>query len=80
MIELYYNFDDVVNRYDLNTIAPQVLDLLNRINAILQSPESADDEDIKQINEKLLVVCMHLYDATIDIIEIIRQDNMKFLE
>ena len=79
-IELYYNFDDVVNRYDLNAVAPQVLDLINRINEILQSPESADDEDIKQINEELLVVCKHLYDATIDITEIIRQDNMKYLK
>ena len=79
-IELYYNFDDVTNRYDLNAIAPQVLDLINRINAILQSSESADDKDIKQINEELLAVCMHLYDATIDITEIIRQDNMKYLK
>lgn len=79
-IELYYNFDDVVNRYDLNAIAPQVLDLINRINEILQSPESADDESIKQINEKLLAMCKHLYDATIDITEIIRQDNMSYLK
>ena len=79
-IELYYNFDDVVNRYDLNAIAPQVLDLINRINEILQSPESADDEDIKLINEKLLTICKQLYDATIDITEIIRQDNMSYLK
>lgn len=79
-IELYYNFDDVVNRYDLNAIAPQVLDLINRINEVLQSPESAVDEDINRINEKLLTICKQLYDATIDITEIIRQDNMSYLK
>lgn len=79
-IELYYNFDDVLNRYDLNAIAPQVLGLINRIDEILQSPESADDADIKQINEELLTICKHLYDATIDITEIIRQDNMSYLK
>ena len=78
-IELYYNFDDVVNRYDLNAIAPQVLDLINRINEVSQSPESVDDEDINRINEKLLTICKQLYDATIDISEIIRQDNMSYL-
>lgn len=79
-IELYYNFDDVVNRYDLNAIAPQVLDLINRINEISQFPENTDDKDIKQINEELLAVCMHLYDATIEITEIIRQDNMRYMK
>lgn len=79
-IELYYNLDEVVNKYKLGTLVPQILSLQNYLSEIAKSPSDYSIADYDRTLDELLRLVKTLNDAVSEIMEVIRQDNLSYLK
>lgn len=78
-IELYYDLDDIAQKYNLWVMIPQMLTLQNSLAVLNNNPQDPVDEDDKVINE-LLSLFILLHSAIGEMIERIRQDNLNYLK
>ena len=78
-IELYYNLDDIANKYNLWVTISRILTLHNSVAVLNNNPQSSIDEYDKAMKE-LLALFIPLHCAVSEIIELIRQDNLSYLK
>lgn len=78
-IELYYNFDEIAAKYDLQQMAPDMLALQNIITKINENHQDIQS-DGGLITAELLKMFKNLYGAISEIMEVIRQDNLSYLK
>ena len=80
-IELYYSFDKIAEKYQLEAVIPQMLSLQNTL--VILNKDSSDnsnrDEFQKVINETIKVL-RQLHSAVIEMIGKISQDNLTYLK
>lgn len=79
-IELYYNFDEIENKYNLGTMIPQFLTLQNVLAELTARSQVDSLNELETVTEKSLRLLKNLHNAVSDIIEIIRMDNLHYLE
>ena len=79
-IELYYNFDAINKKYNLESIIPHMLSLLNTLAALRNIPQEVSVENFDGVLKDTLSALKQLRSAVEDIIEIIRQDNLSYLK
>jgi hypothetical protein len=79
-IELYYSFDKITEKYQLEAVIPQMLSLQNTL--VILNKDSSDnsnkDEFQKVVSESILVL-KQLHSAIVEMMEIISQDNLNYL-
>lgn len=79
-IELYYNLDDVVKRYNIESIMPQLLSLQNSMAILRNYPQEDTIVEFKNARNDTLIILKQLSEAISEIIEIIRKDNLGYLK
>lgn len=77
-IELYYNLDDIVEKYNLLGIISQMLTLQNLLAVLNNIPYNSNEEYDKAM-KRTLFLFRQLHNAVTDVIERIRQDNLEYL-
>ena len=78
-IELYYNLDDIANKYNLWETISRMLTLQNSVAGLNNNTQNSIEDYEKAINE-LLSIFIPLHSAIAEIIEHIRQDNLSYLK
>ena len=79
-IELYYNFDMIENKYSLGTMIPQFLTLQNVLAELTARLQVDSMDELENVTERSLLLLKNLYSAVSDIIEMIRKDNLRYLQ
>jgi len=79
-IELYYNFDEIENRYNLGTMIPQFLTLQNVLAELTSRSQVDSVDELENVTEKSVMFLKNLHNAVSDIIEMIREDNLHYLQ
>lgn len=78
-IELYYNFDEIGEKYNLLQMTPDMLALQNIITKINENHQDIQADD-GLIAAELLKMFKNLHGAVSEIMEVIRQDNLSYLK
>lgn len=79
-IGLYYNLDEVVKQYNLETIVPKLLSLQNSLALLRDYPQEDVTIEFENARNDTLCILNQLSEAISEIIEIIRQDNLGYLK
>ena len=79
-IELYYNLDNIVKRYNIGVMMPQLLSSQNTLAILKSHPQEETVEEFESIRNESLLLFKQLFDAISEIIEVIRQDNINYLK
>lgn len=79
-IELYYNFDMIENKYSLGTMIPQFLTLQNVLAELTARLQVDSEDELENVTEKSLLLLKNLHSAVSDIIDMIRKDNLHYLQ
>lgn len=79
-IELYYNFDDIVKKYDMGSLVPKILSIHNVFTEIGDNISDDKTRDYEGTFEELLQLIITLNNAMSEIIEVIRQDNLSYIK
>ena len=77
---MYYNFDEIENKYNLGTMIPQFLTLQNVLAELTARSQVDSLNELETVTEKSFRLLKNLHNAVSDIIEIIRMDNLHYLE
>lgn len=78
-IELYYNFEEIENKYNLGTMMPQFLTLQNVLAGLTTTSQVDSVEKLEIVTERSLLLMKNLHCAVSDITEMIRKDNLHYL-
>lgn len=79
-IELYYNFDEIKNKYNLGTMIPQFLTLQNVLAELTTRSQTDSVDEFENVTARSLLLLKNLHSAVSDIIEMIREDNLHYLQ
>lgn len=79
-IELYYKFDEIKNKYNLGTMIPQFLTLQNVLAELTSRTQVDSVDELEAVTEKSLLLLKNFHSAVSDIIEMIREDNLCYLQ
>ena len=79
-IELYYSFDKITEKYQLEAVIPQMLSLQNTLVILNKdSSDNSNKDEFQKVISETIVVLRQLHSAIIDMIEIISNDNLNHL-
>ena len=79
-IELYYDLDVISEKYDLESMIPQMLSLVNTLAALRNEQQEIMADKFDAVLKDTLHTLKQLRSAVEDMIEIIRQDNLNYLK
>ena len=79
-IELYYNLDDIGEKYNVKSLVPKMLSIQNILAEIANEPEKYSMADIREMIGDAQKLLQDLHDAISEIMAKIRQDNLNYLQ
>lgn len=77
-IGLYYKFDSIEKKYELESMQPKML-LLQNQSIIINKKDSYNETEYQKVILEMISLFEQLHCAVIEMIEVIRKDNLNYL-
>lgn len=79
-IELYYNLNEIDEKYNVESMMPRLLSLQSKIDILKNDPRDSALQELQVALDEIKQVLQQQFEAITEIIETIRQDNLNYLK